>query len=215
MSLALALGARRRRKGWPVVVAVVLAVVPLVVPSASLVGIARATIDGGGRLNPLTALAPGSMAAAPDRTVRTGAGRSEVMDVYAPEGTTASSRTRMLFAVHGGGWNTDATMPATLRWFANHGWLVVRPHYTLATSSTPTWNLAPRELAAEYAWLAQHATELGGDPGNITVFGDSAGGGLGINLAYQVAGRRAPYPALPRPGSGTASARRGCPLPHR
>ncbi|GAE79161.1 esterase/lipase/thioesterase [Cutibacterium acnes JCM 18920] len=29
------------------------------------------------------------------------------------------------------------TMPATLRWFSDHGWLVIRPSYTLATQATP------------------------------------------------------------------------------
>ncbi|SQC30419.1 Lipase 2 [Rothia kristinae] len=89
--------------------------------------------------------------------------------------------------MHGGGWTTDAQMQATLRDLAQRGWLVVRPEYPLASPGRPTWQEAPRSLARSYAWVARHAGTLGGDPRRISVFGDSAGGGLAVNLADRIA----------------------------
>lgn len=43
-------------------------------------------------------------------------------------------------------------------------------------------NLGLKDVAAALRWLAQHASELGGDPGNLTAFGESAGAGALLHL---------------------------------
>ncbi|OAX54369.1 hypothetical protein A5N15_11135 [Rothia kristinae] len=88
--------------------------------------------------------------------------------------------------MHGGGWTTDAQMQATLRDLAQRGWLVVR-RVPAGLPGHPTWQEAPRSLARSYAWVARHAGTLGGDPRRISVFGDSAGGDLAVNLADRIA----------------------------
>ncbi|MCF4007731.1 alpha/beta hydrolase [Corynebacterium uropygiale] len=87
--------------------------------------------------------------------------------------------------IHGGGWNQDARMPATLRWFADHGYLVLRPSYELATPNRPTADTVRDQVFSAYAWCAKHAAEWGGDPQRLSVFGDSAGGGLAVSTAYR------------------------------
>ena len=119
------------------------------------------------------------MADHPDETVRYGSGPDETAQIYRPRNHDAP----VLVDIHGGGWNTNATMPATLRWFSDHGWLVIRPSYTLASKGHPTWDIAPKQVACAWAWSLSHAKELGGDPSRVSIMGDSAGGGMAINLA--------------------------------
>jgi len=43
-------------------------------------------------------------------------------------------------------------------------------------------NLGLQDVAAALRWVAQHASALGGDPGNLTAFGESAGAGALLHL---------------------------------
>lgn len=164
-------------------VTVVVSAAALVVPVATTATTTWITDRAGGHINVPLATAVTSMSDLPDATIRYGSGADETAQLYRPKNRHA----RVLVDIHGGGWNTDATMPATLRWFANHGWLVIRPSYTLATQGHPTWNTAPKQVACAWAWSLSHVKELGGDPSQVSIMGDSAGGGMAINLAYGAA----------------------------
>lgn len=89
-------------------------------------------------------------------------------------------------------------MQATLRHFADQGWLVLRPSYPLATDDYPTWQSAPQAVADACAWICEHAAELGGDPDRTVLLGDSVGGGLALNLANDLTSGTA---AGPRPST--------------
>lgn len=160
------------------VVAVVFSVMALIVPVAATATTAWITDRAGGRINVVSAAAVSSMSDHPDETVRYGSGPDETAQIYRAHNHNAP----VLVDIHGGGWSTDATMPATLRWFSDHGWLVIRPSYTLATQGHPTWNTAPKQVACAWAWSLSHVKELGGDPSQVSIMGDSAGGGMAINL---------------------------------
>lgn len=129
------------------VVAVVFSVMALIVPVAATATTAWITDRAGGRINVVSAAAVSSMSDHPDETVRYGSGPDETAQIYRPHNHNAP----VLVDIHGGGWSTDATMPATLRWFSDHGWLVIRPSYTLATQGHPTWNTAPKQVACAWA----------------------------------------------------------------
>ncbi len=164
-------------------VTVVTSVMALIVPITTTATTTWITDRAGGSINVLSATAVSSMSDHPDKTVRYGSDADETAQIYRP----TSRHARVLVDIHGGGWNTDASMPATLRWFANRGWLVIRPSYTLATQGHPTWNIAPKQVACAWAWSLSHVKELGGDPSQVSIMGDSAGGGMAINLAYGAA----------------------------
>lgn len=150
------------------------AVLPVWAIAGQYVGASRAGVS----LNLARAMAPGSMeASTPPQTVHG-------MQVY---GAEAGKAKPIIFNVHGGGWKDDAEMPATLEELARAGFVVVRPTYPLADAQHPTFDAVPAALADAYRWVSEHPHEVGGDAGRMYVFGDSAGGGLGLNLAYRVA----------------------------
>ena len=163
--------------------AVVISVMALIIPTSVTASTTWVTDRAGGWINVFSAAAVSSMADHPDETVRYGSGPDETAQIYRPRNHDAP----VLVDIHGGGWNTNATMPATLRWFSDHGWLVIRPSYTLASKGHPTWDIAPKQVACAWAWSLSHAKELGGDPSRVSIMGDSAGGGMAINLAYGAA----------------------------
>jgi acetyl esterase/lipase len=70
-----------------------------------------------------------------------------------------------------------------MRWYADRGYLVISPDYTLATRGSATWDVAPHEIACAMAWTALHADTLHADLQRLAVGGDSAGATLAINAA--------------------------------
>lgn len=175
-----------RRKGIIGFAATLLA---LAVPSWALGATVVTAARHGGSVNPVTALALQSMSAPPDGEHSYGSHEiSGSVALYQPDPTTApDAGAPVLFDIHGGGWNQDSQMQATLRYFADNGWLVIRPTYTLATETQATSELVPKQLACAYAWTLRNAQQLGGDPRHIAVMGDSAGGGLAISLVQRLA----------------------------
>jgi acetyl esterase len=145
----------------------------------------------GGSVNPVSALWLSSMSGSSadmTETYTTVDGQSLQAVIYKPTSSSPSPAPIIMY-IHGGGWtegNADDTS-SQFRWFADQGWLVVSVNYRLATSSNPTWNEAPRDVACALVWTAQNATRLGGDPKRLVVAGDSAGGNLAVNLAYSAA----------------------------
>lgn len=196
VALVAILGRRSRATLWMAGIAIALNLLSALTPSIAVGAVLTTAQREHVAIDPARALLPAGMSAASDHTYAYAAGADEKIDVFAPR--RSSHPAPILFDVHGGGWTRDARMDATLRAFARHGWVVVRPSYTLATTAQPTWNVAPEQLAAAYAWTARHATELGGDPRRIAVFGDSAGGGLGLNLANDIAAKRIADVPTPR-----------------
>jgi acetyl esterase len=188
-------GIRRGPRRMAEVVAAV-AVIASIASTFITAQIVWAIHAAGGDANPISALFISSIAAArPDlrETYTTVEGQPLQASVYRParaNGAGVDSRAApVVFYIHGGGWvSGNADMTATnLRWFADNGWLVVSIDYRLATAANPTWDKAPRDVACALSWTAQNAPRLGGDPGHIVVFGESAGGNLAINLSYGAA----------------------------
>ena len=69
-------------------------------------------------------------------------------------------------------------------WFAERGWLVLSVEYTLSSDVEHLWNVTPEQIGCALAWIGEHATDYGGDPSNLFMIGESAGGNLVINASY-------------------------------
>jgi acetyl esterase len=96
---------------------------------------------------------------------------------------------------HGGGWCLGT--PEQSGWLASHvaaraGCVVVSPTYRLAPEDP--YPAAVEDALAVLAWVAEHAADLGGDPAQLAVMGDSAGGNLAAVVSLLA--RDAGAPAL-------------------
>jgi acetyl esterase/lipase len=104
--------------------------------------------------------------------------------VFAPTGLS-SPRPAVLW-IHGGGMcvgtpQIEAVLSADMA--REVGAVVVSPDYRLAPENP--YPAALDDCVATLKWMAEHAEELGIDPGRIAVHGVSAGGGLAAAIAQR------------------------------
>lgn len=118
------------------------------------------------------------------------------LDVYAPRmpaQEAAGARLPVMVWIHGGG-NTigSARFYDGGRIAQTHGVMVVTTQYRLgpfgwfrhpslhwqrdATQEDRSGNYGTLDLIAALRWVRENAAAFGGDPGNVTIFGESAGG---------------------------------------
>jgi len=190
--VALVLGAagHRRGHGRSAALAVAVALVALLGSTTIVSRIVLAASAAGGSANPISGLWLKSMkATGPDETVTftTVNGQALRAAIYKP--LQPDRRAPVLLYIHGGGYMIGSFLEtdADLRWFADHGWLVMSVEYRLWTKETATWDKAPRDVACAAAWAGSNAATYGGDAKRLAVLGDSAGGSLAINVAYAAA----------------------------
>ncbi|WP_338693670.1 alpha/beta hydrolase [Streptomyces sp. Q6] len=117
--------------------------------------------------------------------------------IYLPDAEEDSGTRPVVVFFHGGGWaicdldSHDGTARGMCR---DAGAVVVSVDYRLAPESP--FPAAVEDAYAAVCWTAEHAAELGADPGALSVAGDSAGGNLAAVVA-QIA-RDAGGPAIAR-----------------
>ncbi|MGJ9411878.1 alpha/beta hydrolase [Aeromicrobium sp. CF4.19] len=110
-----------------------------------------------------------------------GADPAERLDVHRPAG--ADGPLPVVVWAHGGGWvgGDKSEVRTYLQILAAQGHAVVGINYTRAPSARhPT---PARQTSAALLWLAEHAEELGLDPGRVVLAGDSAGAQVAAQLA--------------------------------
>lgn len=151
----------------------------------------RFASDNGVSVNLLSALHIGGGASTPDETASYAFRRGEKLkvDVYLPRSVRRSGASPILLRVHGAGWTggSRADDSETLRWFANQGYVVMSIDYSLATKTRATWDVAQADVACALAWAVQNARRFNAEAGSISLLGESAGGNLAINTAYDAA----------------------------
>ncbi|MGY1942928.1 carboxylesterase/lipase family protein [Nocardia asiatica] len=112
------------------------------------------------------------------------------IDVYTPEGARGRPLPVMVF-FHGGGYVTgsNSQYAAPTRMVADGDVIVAVPNYRLgplgflslpelaAESGGATGTVGIQDQQAALRWVRDNAHVFGGDPGNVTIFGESAGGG--------------------------------------
>lgn len=161
--------------------------------------------------------AEGPEVGAVEDRVLEGPGGDLPVRVYRPEGDGPAP---VLVWYHGGGWviGEVETSDATARTLcARAGAVVVSVEYRLAPEHP--YPAAPDDAWAALRWVAEHASELGGDPDRLAVGGDSAGGNLAALVAlrardeggpalrhqllvYPCTDLRMPHPSIDENGEG-------------
>jgi triacylglycerol lipase len=112
-----------------------------------------------------------------ERDIAYGDDPLQTLDVYRADGAADGKRPVLLF-VHGGGFTVGdkhgTFQPDNMTlWAAKHGMVGININYRLAPAHP--WPAGAQDLAAAIAWARANVARFGGDPGNIVLFGHSAG----------------------------------------
>lgn len=107
------------------------------------------------------------------------------LNVFAPAEATASSRLPVLYWIHGGAYLNGA---GSIPWYdgsalAARGHVVVTINYRLgALGFLGGGNWGTLDQICGLRWVREHIASFGGDPDNVTIFGESAGGSAVVSL---------------------------------
>jgi para-nitrobenzyl esterase len=115
----------------------------------------------------------------------------------------------VLVWIHGGAFRTGCNAVGTYdgRAFARDGAVLVSVNYRLGVPGfgllpdAPA-NLGLRDQLAALAWVQENIAAFGGDPGNVTIFGESAGGMSVTTLVAVAAGGGLCHKAIAQSGAG-------------
>lgn len=108
-------------------------------------------------------------------------GVDTTMDVFAP--ASADGPLPTIVWIHGGAWvsGSKEDVAPYLRILAAEGYTAIGVNYTLGPEGA--YPLAVNQINEALAYIDEHATDLGVDPDQIVLAGDSAGGQLASQLA--------------------------------
>ena len=107
------------------------------------------------------------------------------LNVFTPPGANESSGLPVLFWIHGGAYLTGG---GSLAWYhganlARRGAVVVTINYRLgALGYLGRTNLGTLDQISALRWVSRNIGAFGGNPNNVTVFGESAGGSAIVAL---------------------------------
>ena len=109
------------------------------------------------------------------------AGADTMMDVFRPASATGALPT--IVWIHGGAWISGAkeNVDPYMRILAAEGYTTIAVNYTIGPEGV--YPLAVHQLNDALAYIDEHAEELGVDPTQIVLAGDSAGGQLASQMA--------------------------------
>jgi acetyl esterase/lipase len=189
IAIALALWALRMGGGhattailWVAIASTVGAMVPI----GALVGAAHRAGAPISWVDHLRVAAPGPRAE-PNQTLpfATVGGKTLYADIYLPTNAeSARTLSAPVVMIHGGGYSggTRSMGRDWDRWFAAGGYTVFDIDYRL--DPPVTWNLAAQDVACAMAWVASHAALYNIAPERMLLAGQSAGGGLALQVGY-------------------------------
>ncbi|WP_167338398.1 carboxylesterase/lipase family protein [Paraburkholderia oxyphila] len=112
------------------------------------------------------------------------------LNVYVPDAATPASALPVLFWIHGGGFilgsgsQTDGSALAkqanaivvTINYRLNAFGFLAHPALTAEDPNQVSGDYGIMDQAAALGWVKQNIRTFGGDPANVTIFGDSSGG---------------------------------------
>jgi len=126
-----------------------------------------------------------------------------VVNVWRPANAPANAKLPVLVWIYGGGFVNGGSSPAVYdgKHFAGRGIIFVSFNYRLgrfgffahpalgAAKEGPQGNFAYMDQIAALQWIQRNISAFGGDPTNVTVFGESAGGASALNVLTSPATR--------------------------
>lgn len=134
------------------------------------------------------------------------------LNVFAPK---AARKAPVMVWLHGGGHRTGAGWVFDGQAFARDGVIVVTINYRLgpfgylahpaltrAAGGEPTGNFGLMDQIAALKWVQRNIGAFGGDPGNVTVFGESAGAASTLALLATPAAKGLYHKAIVQSGGG-------------
>ena len=139
-------------------------------------------------------------------------------NVWAPE-KSASPKLPVMVWIHGGGFVNGGASPAVYdgRHFARRGVVFVsfnhrlgrfgffaHPALSAENPKGPLGNYGYLDQIAALKWVQKNVAAFGGDPGNVTVFGESAGGGSVHTLMVSPLAKGLFHKAIVESGGGRA-----------
>ena len=139
----------------------------------------------------LRVAAPGPRATPEQTTLfATVDGKPLYLDVYLPKDagysplTGSTVRFAPVVMIHGGGYSRGERSDGRDwdRWFAERRYTVFDVDYRL--DPPVTWNLAAQDVACAMTWIAAHAEDYHLALDRMLITGQSAGGGLALQVAY-------------------------------
>lgn len=107
------------------------------------------------------------------------------LNVWCPKGATSESKLPVLFWIHGGAYTNGA---GSVAWYdgskiASRGTIVVSINYRLgALGFAGDGNFGVLDMISGLRWVQRNIEAFGGDPKNVTIFGESAGGSAVVSL---------------------------------
>jgi para-nitrobenzyl esterase len=140
------------------------------------------------------------------------------LSVWAPEKPPSPALPVMVW-IYGGGFVNGGSSPAVYdgRHFARHGVVFVSFNYRLGrfgffahpaltkeSPEGPLGNYGYMDQIAALRWVRTNIAAFGGDPGNVTIFGESAGGGSVHALMTSPLARGLFHKAIVQSGGGRA-----------
>jgi para-nitrobenzyl esterase len=140
------------------------------------------------------------------------------VNVWAPE-KPDGPKLPVMFWIHGGGFVNGGSSPAVYDGsaFARRGIVFVSLNYRLGRfgffahpaltreqSGEPLGNYGYLDQVAALEWVKRNVAAFGGDPGNVTIFGESAGGGSVNTLMVAPLARGLFHKAIVQSGGGRA-----------
>jgi para-nitrobenzyl esterase len=140
------------------------------------------------------------------------------VNVWAPE-KPAAKALPVMFWIHGGGFVNGGSSPAVYDGsaFARRGVVFVslnhrlgrfgffaHPALTKEQGDLPLGNYGYLDQIAALRWVQTNVAAFGGDPGNVTIFGESAGGGSVNTLVVSPLARGLFHKAIVQSGGGRA-----------
>lgn len=113
------------------------------------------------------------------------------LNVWAPANAKPGAKLPVMFWIYGGGFVNGGTSPGVYDGsaFAESGVILVSANYrigrlgffahpalTAEAGGKPTGNFGYMDQVAALEWVKRNIAAFGGDPANVTIFGESAGG---------------------------------------